>query len=136
MIGRVLFAGLAAGVVGVFTSWLLMGKLFHPYQARTPGTWRAQEGPIHYAAASALTIVASLVITGFFALTGGIHVGTGRLAGGLLFGVLCWAAFALPVLLSQAVFVNLHRGVIVGSLLDWLVVAVLAGGAAGLIVPA
>lgn len=131
--GRVMLAGIGAGVVGVFTSWLITGVLFHPFQRRTPATWRASEGAAQYAGASALTVLAAVVVTGLFAVTGGVHVeaiGSG-VGNGLVFGALCWGAFALPVLLSVALFVNIHRGMVLGLLLDWLVVALLAGGLAG-----
>lgn len=133
MMGRILLAGMSAGVAGVFTSWLITGVLFHPFQRRTPDTWRAGEGAAHYAAASTLTVISALVVSAFFAATGGLHVGaipTG-VVNGLVFGVLCWAAMAAPVLLSVGVFVNVHRGVVLGLVMDWLVVSLLAGGMAG-----
>ena len=125
---RALLAGVAAGVVGIFTSWFLTGFLFHPYQRLTPTTWRPAEGPRHYALGSATTVLAALVIALFFAITGGVPAiaGPGWVANGLLFGVLCWASLAVPVLLSMSIFVNVHSAVITGLLLDWLVVSVLA----------
>jgi hypothetical protein len=129
--GRIILAGLLSGVIGVFSSWLITGVIFHPFQARTPRTWRATEGATHYAAASALTILAALVITGFFAATGGLHGVTGPISNGIYFGFLCWAALALPVILSISVFVNLDMAFVVGLLLDWLVVSLVAGGVAG-----
>jgi hypothetical protein len=125
-------AGMGAGVVGVCSSWLVTGMAFHPYQARTPSTWRRQEGGREYALASALTVVAALAVTALFALTGGIAALASApwLVQGTAFGASCWAALAAPVLLSMAVFVNLHRVVVVGLLLDWLLVALVAGAAA------
>lgn len=52
------------------------------------------------------------------------------LANGVVFGVFCWAAVGAPVLLSMGVFVNFHPGVIIGLLLDWLLLSVLAAVAA------
>lgn len=126
-----LVAGAAAGVVAIFTSWLVTGFLFHPYQRLTPATWRPAEGPRQYALSSTITVGAALAISVLFALTGGVRAlgGAGWLANGLAFGALCWATLAVPILLSMAVFVNLHRGVIVGLLLDWLLVSLLAGAA-------
>ena len=126
-----LLAGAGAGVVSVFTSWLITGVLFHPYQRLTPATWRPVEGPRQYALASGITVSAALAISLLFALTGGVQplIGSRWLANGLAFGALCWAALALPILSSVAVFVNLHRGVVVGLLLDWLLVSLLAGAA-------
>ena len=134
MSGRILLAGLISGVVGVFASWLITGTLFHPFQARTPQTWRASEGAANYAAAGGLTVVAAFVITVFYAATGGVDGVSGAIANGLCFGLLCWAALALPVTLSFAIFVNISKGVVTGLLLDWLVVSLVAGGIAGWIV--
>ena len=131
MFGRILLSGLMSGVIGVFTSWLITGMLFHRFQARTPQTWRTSEGPRHYAAASGLTILAALVITAFFAATGGLHGVTGPIRNGVYFGFMCWAALALPVILSSAVFVNLHKVFVAGLLLDWLALSLVAGGIAG-----
>ena len=129
--GRIILAGLPSGVIGVFTSWLITGVIFHPFQSRTPQTWRTSEGAAHYAVASALTILAAFVITAFFAATGGLHGVTGPISNGIYFGFLCWSALALPVTLSFAVFVNLDKAFVAGLLLDWLVVSLVAGGVAG-----
>lgn len=131
MAGRILLAGLISGVIGVFTSWLITGMLFHPFQSRTPQTWRPSEGPRQYAGASALTILAALTISAFFAATGGLQGVTGPITNGIYFGFLCWAALALPITLSSALFINLHRAFVAGLLLDWLVLSLLAGGIAG-----
>jgi len=129
---RILFAGALAGVLGVLTSWLVTGVAFHPYQRLTPATWRATEGPRQYAFASGATVLAAVMIVLFFSLTGGVHAlaGTGWLLQGLCFCFLCWAALGAPVLFSIALFVNVHRGVVVGLLLDWLLVSLLAGAVA------
>ncbi len=50
---------------------------------------------------------------------------------GIYFGFLCWVALALPITLSSAVFINLDKVFVIGLLLDWLVVSLLAGGVAG-----
>ena len=132
-LGYTLLAGAVAGVIGIMTSWFITGVLVHPLQAETPNTWRATEGPAQYAGASALTLLAALIVSFFFAATGGVHI-SGVHAGimsGLTFGLLCWAALALPVLLSMSLFVNMRRGFVLGLILDWLLVSVIAGGCAG-----
>ncbi len=133
IVTRVVVAGSIAGVAGIFTSWLITGVLFHPFQRLTPSTWRSGEGAMQYAGASALTVLAAFVVSAFFAVTGGLHVAfvAPGIVNGLAFGLLCWAAFAVPVLLSVATFVNVHRGVVLGLVLDWLVVSLLAGATAG-----
>ena len=52
---------------------------------------------------------------------------TGAIPNGAGFGVFLWAATAAPVTLEAALFVNWHRGFVVGLLLDWLVLCVVAG---------
>ncbi len=131
IMGRVLLAGLGAGLVGVCASWLFTGVVFHPFQARTPNTWRRVEGPTQYAAASGLTLLAAVAVSALVALTGGVHVAHGGVMPGAALGALCWTALAVPVLLSVSVFVNVHRGVVAGLLAEWLVTSVAAGAAAG-----
>ena len=131
MSGRILLAALISGVGGMFTSWLITGMIFHPFQARTPQTWRPTEGASQYAAASGLTVLSALVITILFAATGGLHSVAGPITNGVYFGLLCWGALALPITLSSAVFINIDKGVVIGLLLDWLTVCLLAGGVAG-----
>jgi len=128
LIGRALLAGAGAGILSIFTSYLITAVLFHRYQRLTPATWRP-EGPREYALASGLNVLAGVLLALFFTATGGVGPLSGGswLANGALFGALCWAAGAAPVLLSTAIFVNVHRGVIIGGLLDWLVAAILAG---------
>jgi hypothetical protein len=124
-----LIAGVVAGLAGVMTSWLVTGVIFHRYQRLTPDTWRHKEGPREYALASGATVLAALIIAIFFTLTGGVPTlaGSSWAANGALFGFLCWAALGAPVLLSVGLFVNLHGGVVIGLLFDWLLVGVLAG---------
>src|SRR5262245_45386527 len=126
---NVLVAGVAAGLGGVMTSWLVTGVMFHPYQRLTPGTWRLKEGPRQYTLASGATVFAALVVAIFYMLTGGVPTlaGSNWAANGALFGFLCWAALGAPVLWSMSLFVNVHPGVVIGLLLDWLVVGLLAG---------
>jgi hypothetical protein len=129
--GRVVFAGVCAGIIGVFTSGILVGWLFHPYQSLTPQTWRASEGPKQYAVSSALTIVSATLIAVLYSLADPLALPWGSwLESGLVFGALCWAALAAPILLSNALFVNLHRGFVAGLLLSWLIVALLGASAA------
>lgn len=131
MSGRILLAALISGVGGIFASWLITGTIFHPFQARTPQIWRASEGAVQYAAASGLTVLCALLITVLFAATGGLNGVVGPITNGVYFGFLCWIAVAVPVTLSSAVFINIDKGVVIGLLLDWLTVCLLAGGVAG-----
>lgn len=129
---RLLLAGAIAGLAGTMTSWLVTGHLFHRFQARTPTTWRPVEGYRQYSLASAITLISAVLVALLYGMTGGIAVlaGAGWLTAGLVFGLLCWAALTAPVLCSLSLFVNIDRGMVIGLLVDWLLVALLAGAAA------
>ena len=122
-----LVPGLIAGVISIFTSWLLMGGIFHRFQRETPQTWRA-EGAASYTLASLLHIFAAIAIACLLTLMVRFNVGTfsGGLRGSVLFAVCLWGAVALPMIVESALFIRIHRLVVVGRLLDWLVTALLA----------
>ena len=53
---KILAAGAIAGIVANATGYVITGRLFHPYQAKTPNTWRATESWTHYQDATAVRI--------------------------------------------------------------------------------
>jgi hypothetical protein len=55
---------------------------------------------------------------------------------GISFGMILWAVTVLPLVHEVALFVNWHGGFVVGLLLDWLVVDVLASVSAAVAVGA
>jgi hypothetical protein len=118
---------LIAGVISVFASWLWMGVIFHRYQRETPQTWRP-EGSRSYILASLLHILATIGIACLFTLIVRFKVGIFAVGfqGSLSFAICIWGALALPILLESAIFVRLHRLVVVGLLLDWLTTSMLA----------
>jgi hypothetical protein len=122
-----LVPGLIAGVISIFTSWLWMGGIFHKYQRETPETWRP-EGGKNYLAASLLHIIAAIGIASLFVLMVRFNVAVFEigLRGSIYFAVFIWGAMALPILIESAVFIRLHRLVVLGQLLDWLTLALLS----------
>jgi hypothetical protein len=56
-----------------------------------------------------------------------------RLIAGLLFGLACFTALTLPVLLSDAIFVNFHRGFVVGSVVSSLLTCLACGAICALL---
>jgi hypothetical protein len=119
--------GLIAGVLSVFTSWLWMGAIFHRFQKLTPQTWRLETARSH-ALSSVLHVLAAIGIAVLFTtVTGDQHphffAGMG---GGIRFALACWCVFALPIVLGDAIYINLHPLVVVGQLLDWLSASLLA----------
>lgn len=126
---RVLLDGAIAGILSTVTGYWITGRLFHAYQARTPNTWRSTEGWSAYLVSTGLRLFACVTIAGLY---GGLEIGTsllgrGTIPSGALFGVALWALTVAPAILEAALFVNWHRGFILGLLLDWMIVFVLAG---------
>ena len=116
-----LIPGLIAGVLSIFTSWFWMGFVFHRFQKRTPNTWRRETGA-SYALSSALHILAAIIIATLFTVIARDH----DFPGAIRFAIICWGAFALPIVLEAAIFINLHPLVVLGQLLDWLSTSLLA----------
>jgi hypothetical protein len=107
-----------------------MAMVFHRFQKETPNTWRP-EGPASYASASLLRFAAALGIACLFTLVTRFHVGSfdSGIGGSVRFALCIWAAIALPIILESAVFIRLHRFVVIGQLLDWLTTALVTSGA-------
>lgn len=124
--------GLIAGVISIFTSWILMGGIFHRFQRETPATWRP-EGPASYTLASLLHVAAAIGIACLATLMIRFHVGMffEGLFRHLLLGLCLWGAVALPMVVESAVFIRIHPLVVVGRLLDWLITALLACAVTG-----
>jgi hypothetical protein len=125
---KVVAAGAIAGVFSNVTGYLITGRLFHPYQARTPNTWRVAESWIDYLHAAAARIIACIAIGFLYAAVGRAAPTFAQdlVSRGVSFGVILWAVTTLPLVHELTQFVNWHRGFAVGLLLDWLVVYVLA----------
>jgi hypothetical protein len=124
---QALIPGLIAGVLSIFTSWLWMGSIFHRFQKLTPQTWRPESGRSH-ALSSAVHILAALGIALLFMIVAGDQSSpfAAGIGGSVQFALACWCVFALPIVLGAAIYVNLHPLVVVGQLLDWLSVSLLA----------
>jgi len=127
-VGRILLAGAASAVTAFAIEYTLIVWLFHDYQKLTPATWRP-EGPREYFLSSCVTLASGFAFAMLFAMTGSTL--TSRighwLPAGLLFGLACFVALPLPGILSQAIFVNLHRGFVTGSLLNSLLFCLASG---------
>jgi hypothetical protein len=126
-LSQALLPGLIAGVLSIFTSWLWMGSIFHRFQRLTPQTWRRETTQSH-ALSSALHILSAIGIAVLFSIIGTdqsacFSIGIG---GAIRFAFACWCVFALPIVLGDAIYINLHPLVVVGKLLDWLCTSLLA----------
>ena len=131
---KIILAGLVAGVLVNGTGYLIVGRLFHAYQAETPGTWRKLESWNHYLYSAVIRVIACVGIAAlqyyFGAFTSASA--TGPISAAAIFGACVWAVTILPLVAEAALFVNWHRGFVVGLLLDWLAICAIASVAAAL----
>jgi hypothetical protein len=134
---KLLGAGVIAGIAANATGYLIVGRIFHSYQAKTPGTWRVTESWTHYQYAAVIRLAASIGIVFAYSFLGAsLAFEANALAQGVTFGSIIWVITILPLLLEAGLFVNWHPGFLAGLLLDWLVVCVIASLAAAVVLGA
>ena len=125
-----LVPGAIAGILAILTSWFWMGFVFHPFQGRTPNTWRP-ENSRSYMLSSIVTFLSCIAIATVFLLVarmGGVFAG--GLTGALRFAAVVWMASSAPLLVNAAIFINLHPWFVVGQVVNALTNSVLACGIA------
>jgi hypothetical protein len=102
-------------ILSATTSFLITGRLFHPYQKKTAATWRPESWR-HHLFAMLLQSMAGAGIGWLFSAAGAPTLGFALFELGL--GV--WMVLVACILI-QALYVNWHAGFIVGLVLDWTV---------------
>jgi hypothetical protein len=112
--------GLAGAVMSMTTGWLITGYLCHRFQRATPMTWR-QEIWVQHALAVLLSGIGGITLGTLDAKVGWSHASS---TSALLFAALIWGATAGPVIAIIATYVNMHRIVVAGLLLEWFLFAV------------
>lgn len=129
---KIVAGGVIAGVIANVTGYVISGRLFHAYQAKTPNTWRQVESWAHYLYAAAIRIACCIGIGLLYAAIGTQFsaLADPAILRVVIFGSFVWAVTILPAALEVSLFVNWRLGFVVGLLLDWLVVCVLASVAA------
>ncbi len=90
---KIVAVGAAAGVLANVTGYLITGRLFHPYQAKTPSTWRRSESWTHYQYAMAIRIAACIAIALVYVAVHDLAPGIGTSAPvrGTAFALILWA---------------------------------------------
>jgi hypothetical protein len=102
-------------VLSATASFLITGRLFHPYQKMTAATWRPETWRQH-ALAMLLQGMAGAGLGWLFSAAGAPTLGFALFELGS--GV-CMVVMAC--ILIQALYVNWHAGFVVGLILDWTV---------------
>jgi hypothetical protein len=102
-------------ILSATTSYAITGRLFHPYQRKTPATWRPESWRQH-AGAMLLQTIAGAGLGGLYALCGSPGFGA------TLFevGIASWVPITAFAVL-MALYVNWHPAFVAGIVLDWSV---------------
>lgn len=123
-----LLAGLAGGLTGVLWSGLVSSPWIARHRRLHPGTWRP-ESLVQLAAGGALHAAAGTALGFLFWLGWGLIalVSAPWYATGLLFGLLCWSAGALPALAVLMLRLREFVPVALPHAVEWLVTSLAAG---------
>jgi hypothetical protein len=102
-------------ILSATASYLITGRLFHPYQRLTAATWRPESWRQH--------VLAMLLQAGAGAGLGWLFSAAGAPTLGfelIELGLGIWMVMVAGILI-QALYVNWHAGFVVGLILDWSV---------------
>ena len=123
--GKFFLSVIAIAIAITFVQWLIVGFLFHKFQATTPMTWRKESNRSYVIStlfsfffAAMVTLVISLWISKYGAM---------KSIQGMEFGAICWLTFAIPLELGSAVYVNYSRMFVLGKCLSSLFEYSIAG---------
>lgn len=126
--GRLAIAALGAGVLSSLTDWFFAGDWLHR-RYTYPEIWRT--GAEKHAIV--LTSPLPFLTCGAFVLA--FHwLRLHSVAGGAAMAAAIWLIGPLPLILTNAAFMKLHRVFVVSYACGWLVKLMIAATAAGLLV--
>jgi hypothetical protein len=123
---RIIVAVIGAGIVTSMTDWFFAGDWIHR-RWTYPEIWRKGSESKAIAVSSALPFV---TCGAFVCLTA--WLGVTSLGGALKLALLVWIVGPLPLILTNAAFIKLHRVFVVSYSAGWLVKLCLAAIAANL----
>jgi hypothetical protein len=124
MVRFVLAVG-ASGLATSFSDWLFMGKLFHGKYLDTPEIWRIKPGHSdtrHIVASSLLGVLSCAAFIWLCRWTDAL-----TLRSELHMAELVWVAGALPIILSNIVWIKMNPLLGVSHSLGWLARFVISG---------
>ncbi len=123
---RFLLAVVLSGIAASFTDWLFMGMLFHKKYLATPEIWRVKAGQSDTRSIVLSSLLGVLSCAAFLSLC----VWAGALSSyraTLYVAMLVWIAAAVPVILSNIVWIKMHPLLGVSHSLGWLARFVVSG---------
>jgi hypothetical protein len=127
----ILLTTVAAGVVSSITDWFFMGVLFHDKYNAHPEVWRSTKGDDKRAILASTLI--GFVVCGMFVwfcyrVDWQIYPWVP-----MKLAVAVWAMGALPLIISNSIWMKLHPQIAVAHALGWLAKFVVAAAAVSLL---
>ena len=122
---RLVAITIGAGVVSSLTDWFFAGDWIHR-RYTYPEIWRRGEE----SRAIALTSPLPFVTCGVFALVAA-RLGLHSVSAALKLAVAVWVIGPLPLILTNAAFMKLHRAFVVSYAIGWLTKLVIVAAAVG-----
>lgn len=123
---RFLLAVVIAGLATSVSDWLFMGVLFHKKYLATPEIWRVKAGQDDTRNIVLSSVLGVLSCAAFLYLCVWAGALSSRRAT-LQLALLVWIAAAVPVILSNIVWIKMHPLLGVSHSLGWLARFVISG---------
>jgi hypothetical protein len=116
---RFFLAVVLSGLATSFTDWLFMGVLFHGKYLATPEIWRLKPGESETRSIALSTLLGVLSCAALLYLY--VWTGTPFVYGATLrMAALIWVAGAVPIILTNIIWIKMHPLVGVSHSLGWL----------------
>jgi hypothetical protein len=129
---RFALATLAGGFVSTFTDWFFFGVLFHDKNKAYPEVWRPEIQEGKEKKAILLSSLLCFVTSAVFAFSAQrLYVTDMNHA--LKLAAAVWAMIALPMVLTNYLFIRLHPALLISHSLGWLARLVVCAVATALI---
>jgi hypothetical protein len=113
-------AVLAATVVSSLTDWFFFGVLFHSRYQAYPEVWRSEfSGNKEWKAIVMATVLSVFMAGTFLFLVHGL--GLHGFLPALKLALAIWIIAAVPITVTNFIFIKLHPGILISHLLGWVV---------------
>jgi hypothetical protein len=116
---HIVFVFIASAILASFTDWYFFGVLFHGRYGLTPGVWKKyrdkRDEMTSIGISEGIMSISSLV----FILVCG-RLGFVSSASTLLAALALWVMIPVPLLMTNAIFIPMHRSIVVSHSLGWL----------------
>ena len=128
-IGRYLLAVVASGIAVSFVDWFFFGILFHDKYFAYPEVWRIKRGESDAKPIILSTLLGFVTCAAF--ICGCTWLGLSSYVAISKFALFVWVIAALPLVLTNGIWVKIHSLVLVAHSAGWLARLLVAGVAAG-----